>query len=241
MSQGAEKLSLKGCFLKASLLPTIVVAAVLLTQPKFLSVLFSYPWHLIFALGIVASLYTQLAVHYYFKDIGKYHRLTVFSSWFEDIIEDIFPFVTALLVYIALFNINVFTMHITCTLIYLFFMAGMDALIWLRARGVEDLEETDRRKVQDFKENCRQLCLRVDGAVFAVILVWVLLLSLMDSIDQNGWKFYFAREVKAGVVQGTGHFLRDPLLAGVIGCHMFLSIILIVVHWCEWRREIHIP
>ena len=235
------------CFLWGLIGPCVVLAFCKIFDPEIFHRIGEYPWRLIFTLGILASLWLQMTVHAYFWKSGYYKASE--SRVPEPIETFILPIVVSLLVLMAILKIDDYKVHVTSTLLYLLLIAAWDLWIWMRAESNRDKPENEARTAE-LKEACRQLFLHIDGAVFVVILLWVALLSLLES---ESYRFCFTRDFTAdcqvlttasvnfhnncrGFLPEHVHEMRDPMLAGVVGCHMLLSLILLAAHLEGWTR-----
>jgi hypothetical protein len=233
-TQEAAPVSLPQAFGFGLIGPLLVVFFVAMMSDHFFETLFEYPWHIIFAMGIMASLWAQISVFFFFFFNG-YQKVSTYGGRFGQKIDfavrTLFPLLTALLVTLSLVKIRELGVHISCVLGYLLSVAVLDWLTWRMTKCTT--EGQHEAKVSEFKEASRQLLFHIDGAVFLVVVMWVIALWIFPEKS-----FYFKYELMNGTAPDPSkeHLLRDPLLAGVIGCQMFLTWFLLGAHLLAWKQ-----
>lgn len=229
-------------FLSAFLAPfsILVVSFVILiaTSPdknpeKVIRLYIDYPWRMLFAIGILSSIWVQFTLEFYYAD-KDYKEST--KLHYRKVTEYIQLFMLGSII-VALICIQYYYIHILATLFYLLLVSTCDTLVWLSSEALAG--EKSEQKHQKFKECCRQLLFHVDGVVFFVVLFWVLIISF--SLSGERASFILSSELiepsKGAVGNLVKHELREPLMAGMIGFHAILSVILLLVHLMEWESS----
>ncbi len=209
---------------------------------EFFKQFIDYQWNMFFTFGILSSLSAQIAVTYYFVKAGLFKSLkedyTNLSQW---------TFGILILVSVAsLITMPKYVVHITFTIIYLLIIVLMDILIYRAA----PCDPSDEAAIK-LKICCKQL-LYIDGVALVILLFWVAYLYVMCGSQTSFCFMYDMRQtIDSWITNATYpikdprgmiipydkikiHDLRKPIMGGIIGFHMFITMFLVILHLYEW-------
>lgn len=205
-----------------------------LIKPEWIGDAFQDFWTSIFAVGMLLSLWAQIGIETYFHLKHYYKATTLASDYLEIGILILFPVLMLGSAFVAIANTSNYGLHMGATLFYMGLAASLDFAFWRFSKQAGTEYAADYKK---FQRCCGQLFWHVDGVVFAVLLAWVCFLIFKDL---NPWKFVYHLELSplsADLKKLRIHNLREPMMAGIIGFQMIVTVFLIAIHVVEWESE----
>lgn len=200
-------------------------------------------WTQVFAIGIGLSLLLQIAISFYFY-YENYFEATKLPYGLG-YIGRIIPILMTLCAAAAVINVVKHSdTHFYWTLGYLCL-----GVLWDGAEAYLATPVKGRfAKAILFKDRCRQLFCHIDGPTFLVVGIWLAIVILFWEPRQGDQgKFLTVVQVAKIIGEGQQDFLiklhtfaqplSEPLLAGVIGFQMVISVVLLLVHLYEWESQ----
>jgi hypothetical protein len=143
----------------------------------------------------------------------------------------------------ALLGMKFYNFHVYFSLGYMGLVSLWDLSILKGSAPLNDEKVLEHEK---FKKCCKQLLWHVDGVVFIVVLVWLIVIKLFIVDDHRTFSFVsevtaflkaFPDKATENISQLSRHNLEEPLMGGMIGFHTILSMALLVVHFSDWEAD----
>lgn len=168
-------------------------------------------WEIIFTVGIFTSVWSQQTVYRYFSTGQKIsgHQSVENIGLAKICNNPIFANISFVIMMLSFVCMPFLTFHILFALIYMFMITLWDFSIWYCTREKAD---ADLRQARSYKECSRQLLVHVDAPIFLVMLM----------------SFIIAESI------GIPENFIPIFMAGAIGCQLFLTAFLVIIHLCSW-------
>jgi hypothetical protein len=213
---------------------------------------FGEPYRLIFALGIMFSLWAQGTITCYFDDRQFFHK-TKLPKAIEKGLRFEIPLFLGSVVLVSLMSLDSYRTHLVSNFVYLIIVSILDFFYFYKVEPRDKKSDEDKIASEELKKCCRQLFWHVDlvivlSIVLAFLFVWFFptplppftvnpkLLSLPPSFDFS----YLDRLTDSINRQWSGQSnepMTEIFISGVIGVLLLLTVILIIVHLYEWEKK----
>lgn len=247
--------------------PAVVLATFLVltwwisccVQLRRVSALFDWPikepYQLIFAFGIICSLWAQSTITCYFDD-RDFFQSTKLSKAVEKSLRFEIPLILGFLVLLSLMSLDYFNTHICFNLLYLAIVAGFDLFYWKQASARNPENKKDAIASEEFRKCCRHLFWHVDLVLLAPILASFAFVSYfpapLPSFIVDREKLALPSGVSAENIDrlvasinsqwsDQSHAFSDQMkhtfMSGVIGVLLLLTVMLIFFRLREWEME----
>lgn len=201
-------------------------------------------WRTVFAFGILSSMWAQLSVGLYFI-LGDYYK-AISNNRFVAFLSYCFMPIMLVLAIATLYSVDNFDQHILFTIGFMSIAALWDALIVIFARP----NANEKRKFDLFRQHCKDLLFHVDGLPLFVILLWFLFLRNMDlrefsflddiakSFSGNLKDITISLDfLKNQIPFDKQYTMKEPLMAGVIGFHMIVTVFALSIQIIMWIQK----